>query len=333
MVMVKALSYGSGSYEIANILQHEKVDYLGVAFTDEGIELRENGISLPIMVMSPAAEDFKRIIDAELEPELFSFRSLDKFIEEAKAMQISNYPVHIKIDTGMHRLGFMENEIDKLIDILKNSNIVYVKWIFSHLAASDDARHDNFSREQIRIFNSIHQKISLALGYTPGRHILNSAGIERFPDAHFEMVRLGIGLHGISSKKNDLLPVSTLKTHISQIKLIPEGDTIGYNRSGKANQEMKIGIIPIGYADGLDRKFGNGVGNVIIQDRKIPFIGDICMDMSMVDLTDLNCIEGEEVIIFGEKNQISTLARQINTIPYEILTNISSRVKRVYVKD
>ncbi len=333
MVMVKALAYGSGSYEIANLLQHEKVDYLGVAFTDEGLDLRKAGISLPIMVMSPNVEDFKRLIEYDLEPEIYSIRVLKKFIEVASSMQVTEYPVHVKIDTGMHRLGFQEDETDELLPLLKDNNYVRVKWIFSHLAASDSPGHDDFTRAQIKAFNSIHKKLSDALGYTPLKHILNSAGIERFPDAHFDMVRLGIGLHGISSTGKDLLPVSTLKTHISQIKKISEGETVGYNRSGKVFQDITIAIIPIGYADGLNRKFGNGNGQVVIQNKLAPFIGDICMDMSMVNISGLNCQEGDEVIVFGQKNPITKLAKQIGTIPYEILTNISSRVKRVFIKD
>jgi alanine racemase len=333
MVMVKALAYGSGSHEIATLLQHEKVDYLGVAFTDEGIQLRQSGINLPIMVMSPGREDFRRIIEYELEPEIYSFAILKSFIDTAVAMQISNYPIHLKIDTGMHRLGFMESNIDEVLQILKSTPTIKVKAVFSHLAGSDDKNHDEFTRQQIACFQRVYGKISQILGIKPIRHILNSAGIERFPEAHFELVRLGIGLHGLSAKEKNLLPVSTLKTHISQIKNIPAGDTIGYNRRGKAGNDFRMAIIPIGYADGLNRKFGNGNGQVIINDREAPFIGDICMDMCMVDVSHIDCSEGDEVIVFGEHNPITRLAKQIGTIPYEILTNVSGRVKRVYFKD
>lgn len=333
MVMVKALAYGSGSFEIANLLQHEKVDYLGVAFTDEGVALRKAGISIPIMVMSPGAEDFKRIIEFDLEPEIYSFNALENFIHTASNMQVFSYPVHLKIDSGMHRLGFQNNEIEKLIPIIKKNNHIRIKWIFSHLAASDKQQHDDFTQSQISTFNKITKQLSDNLDYKPKKHILNSAGIERFPEAHFDMVRLGIGLYGISASNKLLSSVSNLKTHISQIKTIPKGETIGYNRSGKALQELTIAIIPIGYADGLNRKFGNGVGYVVIKNEKFPFIGDICMDMSMVDISEGTCNEGDEVIIFGDSNPIQTLAKQIDTIPYEILTNISSRVKRVYIKD
>lgn len=333
MVMVKALAYGSGSHEIATLLQHEKVNYLGVAFTDEGIQLRQSGINLPIMVMSPGREDFRRIIEYELEPEIYSFNILKSFIETASAMQVSNYPIHLKIDTGMHRLGFMETDIDEVLKQIKATTTIQVKAVFSHLAASDDKNHDDFTRQQLASFDRVFRKIVTELEILPKRHILNSAGIERFPEAHFELVRLGIGLHGLSAMGRNLLPVSTLKTHISQIKNIPKGDTIGYNRRGKAEENIKIAIIPIGYADGLNRKFGNGNGQVIINNLEAPFVGDICMDMCMVDISKINCNEGDEVTVFGEANPITRLARQIGTIPYEILTNVSSRVKRIYYKD
>ncbi|MBN2485006.1 MAG: bifunctional UDP-N-acetylmuramoyl-tripeptide:D-alanyl-D-alanine ligase/alanine racemase [Bacteroidales bacterium] len=333
MVMVKALAYGSGSHEIATLLQHEKVDYLGVAFTDEGIQLRQAGINLPIMVMSPGREDFARIIENDLEPEIYSFATLKSFIETATLLQASAYPIHLKADTGMHRLGFMEAEIDEAIGLLKNTNSVQVKAVFSHLAASDDARHDEFTGHQLASFARIYTKICGGLNIKPKRHILNSAGIERFPSAHFEMVRLGIGLHGISSAGKNLLPVSTLKTHISQIKTIPAGETIGYNRRGNTEKDTRIAIIPIGYADGLNRRFGNGNGHVITHNSEAPFIGDICMDMCMVNISGINCAEGDQVIVFGEQNPVTRLAKQIGTIPYEILTNVSTRVKRIYYKD
>ncbi len=333
MVMVKALAYGSGTYEIANLLQHEKVDYLGVAFADEGVQLRQSGINLPIMVMSPAREDFGRIIEYELEPEIYSLSVLKSFIAAANSMQISKYPIHLKIDSGMHRLGFMEPELDELLKTLNTIDSIKIKAVFTHMAASDDQNQDAFTQLQIDTFNRMYNKIVDTVGYKPMRHAMNSAGIERFKEAHFELVRLGIGLHGISSVNANLLPVSSLKTHISQIKDIPAGDTIGYNRRGKAGEGMRIAIIPIGYADGLNRKFGNGTGNVIINNNKIPFVGDICMDMCMVDVTNINCNEGDEVLLFGEGISITELASQIGTIPYEILTNVSSRVKRIYYKD
>jgi Alr-MurF fusion protein len=333
MVMVKALSYGSGSYEIANLLQHEKVDYLGVAFTDEGVALRQAGITLPIMVMAPSQDSFDKITGYNLEPEIFSFSGLEAINRTIALNQLPEYPVHIKLDTGMHRLGFMPGEVKKLANELSKAKNLRVKALFSHLAVADNPAEDDFTREQISKFEEMYYYISEKLGYKPMRHILNSAGIERFPKAHFEMVRLGIGLHGISSTRKSLKAVSTLKTRISQIKNIPQQDTVGYNRRGKLTRDSVIGLIPIGYADGLDRKLGNRNGQVIVNGIKVPFIGDICMDISMIDLTGLKASEGDEVIVFGEKNPIQQLAGQVGTIPYEILTNVSSRVKRVYVNE
>lgn len=332
MVMVKAFAYGSGSYEIANLLQHEQVNYLGVAFTDEGIQLRQAGITLPIMVMSPNKEDFSKIIEYNLEPEIYSFSTLELFIEAAKSAQVQHYPIHLKLDTGMHRLGFQKNDIQALIGLLNETKTLHIQSIFSHLAGSDAPELDDFSRQQISGFTEMYQTICSHLAIRPMRHILNSAGIERFPEAHFELVRLGIGLHGISQKRQ-LQAVSSLKTHISQIKKIPKGDTVGYNRSGIAPNDIAIAIIPIGYADGLDRKFGNKNGEVIINHKKATFIGNVCMDMSMIDISGIDCKEGDEVLIFGEGLPITELAEKVNTIPYEILTNVSSRVKRVYYKD
>jgi alanine racemase len=333
MVMVKALAYGSGGFEVANLLQHEKVDYLGVAFADEGVQLRQSGITLPIMVMAPVAEDFSRVIEYELEPEIYNFRILKQFIDVAESLQVQNYPVHIKIDTGMHRLGFLEHEIKELASIIKSTNTIRVKAIFSHLAASDDKEEDAFTHYQITLFQKIYDLLSDELGYHPMRHLLNSAGIERFPSAHFDMVRLGIGLHGISAKNAKLSVVSQLKTHIAQIKTIPPGDTIGYGRRGRVGDNQKIAIIPIGYADGLDRKLGNRNGYVLIHGKKAPFVGSICMDMSMIDIHGIKCSEGDEVVVFGEVPHINELAEQIGTIPYEVLTNVSSRVKRIFYKD
>jgi Alr-MurF fusion protein len=331
MVMVKALSYGSGGSEIANLLQHQKVDYLGVAFTDEGVELRKAGIGLPVMVMAPSEESYDEIIEYNLEPEIYSFSGLQNFSRMVAAKQLPSWPVHIKLDTGMHRLGFLPDDIRRLTDTLLKLNNIRVKALFSHLAVSDNKEEDAFTNGQINLFEEQHKYISGKLGYQPWRHILNSAGIERFPEAHFEMVRLGIGLYGISSRSADLKPVSTLKTRICQIKKIPSSDTVGYNRRGILDRDSEIAIIPIGYADGLDRKLGNRKGQVVVKNKLVPFIGDICMDLSMIDVTGINAREGDEVIIFGEEHTIRQLASQVGTIPYEILTNVSSRVKRVYI--
>lgn len=333
MVMVKALSYGSGSFEIANLLQHQKVDYLGVAFTDEGVELRKAGIVLPIMVMAPSEESFDEIIEYRLEPEIYNFEGLQTFSRIVSQKQLPDYPVHIKLDTGMHRLGFMEADMESLAKALKTLKNIQVKAVFSHLAVSDNPKEDPFTRKQFALFRKMYDFLSGELGHRPIRHILNSAGIERFPEAHYEMVRLGIGLHGISSDGAQLKTVSTLKTRITQIKRIPSTETIGYNRHGILDRDSDIAIIPIGYADGLDRKLGNRNGQVIIGGRKVPFIGDICMDLSMIDITDVDAHVGDEVIIFGKEHPIQEPARQTGTIPYEILTNVSSRVKRKYINE
>jgi len=333
MVMVKALSYGSGSHEIANLLQHEKVDYLGVAYTDEGVELREKGITLSIMVMSPDPESFDKIIAFRLEPEIFNFRGLEEFSRAVAANQLQEYPVHIKIDTGMHRLGFLPEEIPLLLEKLKTYQNIRIKAVFSHLAASDSTNEDVFTLRQIDLFQKAIEKFHHFLGYKPISHILNSAGIERFPQAHFDMVRLGIGLHGISSIHKNLKPVSTLKSSIVQIKHLRKGETVGYNRREVLRKDSDIAIIPIGYADGLDRKSGNRNAEIFLNHQKAPYIGDICMDLCMVDITGMRVQEGDEVIIFGAEISIQELAEKIQTIPYEILTNVSSRVKRKYINE
>lgn len=332
MVMVKAFSYGSGSHEIAGWLEHQRVDYLGVAFADEGIELRKAGITLPIMVMNPNFESFRNLIDYKLEPELYNFTSLEQFSQIAQQYSVRACPVHIKIDTGMKRLGFEPKNIAQLVEKLKVLKGIKVKSVFSHLVASDEAIHDDFTNQQISEFEKITEEINNVLPYNFIRHILNSSGIERFPYAHFEMVRLGIGLYGISTtNQSKLMNISTLKTKISQIKTIKANETIGYSRKGKALQDTEIAILPVGYADGLNRKLSNGNGKVFINGKSAPYIGNICMDMSMVDLAGIEANEGDEVIIFGEQNPISKLAEQIDTIPYEIFTGISRRVKRVYL--
>lgn len=331
MVMVKALSYGSGSYEIANVLQYQRVDYLGVAIADEGAELRNAGISLPILVMNPEHESFDMIIRHRLEPEIYGFINLHLFEQTVVRNQEAGYPIHLKIDTGMHRLGFLEEEIETLCHFLKNNRNIIVKSVFSHLAATDEPRHDKFSLKQINTFKTITHRIVQALGYPVIRHILNSSGIERFPGAQFEMVRLGIGIYGFSpSNQKKLRNVHSLKSTILQVKTVKARETIGYGRAGKADKNAIIGVVPVGYADGLDRKLGKGVGKFLINNKFAPIIGNICMDMCMVDLTDIDAFEGDEVIIFGDKYPMTEMAKQLRTIPYEILTGVSHRVKRVY---
>ncbi len=335
MAMVKASSYGSGSTEIANILQYHHLDYLAVAYADEGIELRKAGISLPIMVMNPEEPSYDAMILHDLEPEIFSFRVLRLFEDAVKrtGRKEDPYPIHIKLDTGMHRLGFESGEVNELSVRLRNSKFLEVRSVFSHLAASDEIIHDDFTRLQVKKFGDMSEIICSQFNHPILRHILNSAGIVRFPGAQFEMVRLGIGLYGIGANETEQLQlknVSTLKTIISQIKVIPAGDSIGYNRNFFANKEMTIATVPIGYADGLNRRLGNGRGKMIVKEKMASVIGNVCMDMCMLDVTDINCVAGDEVIVFGSGYSILEIAKDMETIPYEVFTGISSRVKRVY---
>ncbi|MEN9331877.1 MAG: hypothetical protein RLZZ94_967 [Bacteroidota bacterium] len=336
MVMVKAFSYGSGSFEIANILQFHRADYLAVAYADEGVELRKSGITLPIMVMNPEEQSFDAMINYQLEPDIYSFRILNHFTEALKRRgeeNITRFPVHIELDTGMHRLGFDENDINEMIIRIKNNKFIKVASVFSHLVASDELEHDQFTRDQIARFNKISMTLQSHFNYPILRHILNSSGILRFPEAQFEMVRLGIGLHGIAATANEqrqLQMVATLKTTISQLRTVAAGDTIGYSRRGVAQRDMLIATVGIGYADGLSRRLGNGVGKMLVNGQLAPIVGSICMDMTMLDVTGMDVREGMEVIVFGQENSILEIAQQLGTIPYEVLTGISERVKRVY---
>ena len=339
MVMVKAFSYGSGSFEIANILQFNHADYLAVAYADEGIELRKAGITLPIMVMNPELHSYDNMIKYQLEPEIFSFRVLHLFTEalQRNGHLLNNpFPIHIKLDTGMHRLGFVEDDLNELIIRLKNNKQLKIQSVFSHLAGSDESALDDFTRYQINVFQKMSAEIQVHFNYPILRHILNSAGISRFPEAQFEMVRLGIGLHGIGANEHEqsfLQQVSCLKTTISQIKQVKQGDTVGYGRKGKAEKDMIIATVPIGYADGYNRKLSNGIGYMLVNKKKAPIIGNICMDMCMLDVTGINCKEGDEVLVFGEELPVTIIAEQLNTIPYEIFTSISRRVKRIYFQE
>jgi alanine racemase len=336
MAMVKAFSYGSGSFEIANTLQFHRIDYLAVAYADEGVELRKAGITVPIMVMNPDEQSFDAIIKHNLEPEIYNFRSL-QLLEKATETNIipENKPVkvHIKLDTGMHRLGFLPDEIDELINKMLAIKSIYVQSVFSHLASSENPNDDDFTRYQIERFKEMAEKIKSHSDHHIMMHILNSAGISRFPDAQFDMVRLGISLYGVASAEADrfhLENVSTLKSTISQIKTIRKDETIGYNRAWKAERDMRLAIIPVGYADGLNRKLSNGRGKLYINKKTVTIVGNICMDMCMADVTDIEANEGDDVIIFGNEHPINEMADAIETIPYEVLTNISRRVKRVY---
>lgn len=337
MVMVKAFGYGSGSAEVAKLLQFHKADYLGVAYADEGVDLRKAGLNLPIMVMNAAAEDFENIIQYNLEPEIYSvsiFKAFSSFIAKQGLLQ---YPVHIKIDTGMHRLGFEEKDMPPLSLLLKNNSYVVVRSVFSHLAASDDSNEDAFTMQQAAVFDQCCNVIQRSVGYTFLKHIANTAAIFKHIKLQYDMVRLGIGLYGIensSTAQLALLPVSTLKTAIAQLRKVKAGDTIGYNRRGLVEKDSMIATISIGYADGFSRKLGNGAGKVFIHDAEAPVIGNVCMDMTMVDVTHIPQVqEGDEVEIFGNHISVQQMAAWCGTIPYEILTGISQRVKRIYSEE
>ena len=336
MAMVKAFSYGSGGFEVAKLLEHHKVDYLGVAFADEGISLKTAGINLPIMVLNPESTSFPAIIQHQLEPEIYSLKGLNAFLKIAGQKKLKDFPIHIKLDTGMHRLGFEANTIDDLIATLKGNQTVKVKSILSHLATSDDLQHKDFVEYQINLFEKLSSQLIQELQITPIRHILNTSGISNFPQAQYDMVRLGIGLYGVSNDPEEqkyLENVSTLKSIISQIRTIQSGESVGYGRRFIAERESKIATIPIGYADGIARSWGNGVGFVTIKNKKASILGSVCMDMLMVDVTEIDCREGDAVIVFGESPTVTYMAEQLKTIPYEILTSISQRVKRVFYRE
>ena len=337
MCMVKATGYGAGSSEIAFTLQHHNVNYLAVAYTDEGVDLRKAGIHLPIMVMSPEESSYDDLIDYKLEPEIYSFKVANEFINALQNKAIAEpYPIHVKLDTGMHRLGFEEKEIPELIELLKREKSLHVKSIFSHLVGSDNVAFDDFTNKQISIFDKAANQIENAVGYKTLKHICNSGAIPRFKNAHYNMVRLGIGMYGVgfnTIEKQNLKNISTLKTRISQIKQLHAEDSVGYSRNAILTKETTIATIPIGYADGFSRKLGNGNFSVSINNQTAVTVGNICMDMSMVDVTTLNCKEGDEVIIFETNEQLNQLSVAMETIPYEVLTGISSRVKRVYVQE
>lgn len=345
MVMVKAFAYGSGSAEVAQLLQFHRVDYLAVAYADEGVLLRQNGIELPIMVMNPSASTFDKLIEYHLEPEIYSHKVLDEWLDfhppvsssnENTGVAASKVPIHLKLDTGMHRLGFTEADLPLLIYKLQQSPSTEVASVFSHLAGADEAIHNEFTRRQYERFISGAAQLEKALGYRPLCHLLNSAGIVRFPDYKLDMVRLGIGLYGVEVNRleqRSLQLIGTFKTVVSQVKHLPAGETVGYSRTGVLEKASSIATIALGYADGYDRRFSKGVGKVLINGALCPVVGNVCMDMTMVDATGVTVQEGDEVIIFGNDLPITQLADQIGTIPYELLTGISERVKRVFYKE
>lgn len=334
MVMVKAFSYGSGDVEIAKLLQYQNIDYLAVAVADEGVQLRNKGIHIPIIVMNPEQHSFQNIIDYQLEPNIYSLELLNDFLKSVHINGLNEFPVHLKIDTGMNRLGIKsKDEIKSVISTISSNNQVKIKSVFSHLAASDDPALDNFTQQQFDYFEECTSIISESFKYKIDRHILNSAGIERFPKKQYDMVRLGIGLYGISNTGLPVESIGTLKSTVSQVKHVKAGETVGYNRKGEITSESKVAIVPLGYADGLDRKLGNGNGRAFVNGKSVPIIGNICMDMLMLDVTETKVNPGDKVEFFGSNISISEVAQKASTIPYEILTGISQRVKRVYLQE
>ena len=332
--MVKASAYGAGSYEIAKTLQDHRVDYLAVAVADEGSDLRKAGITCSIMIMNPELTAFKTMFDYKLEPEVYSFHLLNELIKAAEKEGVTNFPIHIKLDTGMHRLGFAPEEIPELIDRLKKQTAVIPRSVFSHLVGSDGAQFDSFTRRQIEMFEAASECLQEAFQHKILRHICNTAGIERYPGAQFDMVRLGIGLYGIDPFTNQIINnVSTLKTTILQIHEVPKEETVGYSRKGHLERDSRIAAIPIGYADGLNRRLGNGHAYCLVNGQKASYVGNICMDVCMIDVTDIDCKEGDKAIIFGDDLPVTVLSEILETIPYEILTSVSNRVKRVYYQN
>lgn len=334
MAMVKAFSYGSGGAEIASVLQYHNVDFLAVAYADEGVELVKSGITIPIMVMNAEASSFQSLVDYNLQPVLYSFDLLQSFEQYVKEQGLKFYPVHVEIETGMNRLGFSIDDVEKLANYLSASSSFRLVSVFSHLAASEDAAQDEFTLQQAGLFSAAIQIIEKNISYNFLKHISNSAAIIRHPQLQMDMVRLGIGLYGIETgneNKLDLVPVATLRSTIAQLKHIKKGESVSYNRKGVVNRNSVIATIRIGYADGYSRGFGNGIGKMLVNSKIVPVIGTVCMDMTMLDVTDVdNVKEGDDVIIFGEQLPVQKVAKWIDTIPYEIMTAVSQRVKRIY---
>lgn len=333
LVLVKANAYGHGGVEFAAMMQRAGADYLAVAYPVEGLELRRNGISLPIIVLTAGNDFYPEIIRTRMEPSIPNLYSLQQLTEILRSQGLKDYPVHIKLDTGMHRLGFVRSELPALAEFLQTAPEVRVKSIFSHLCVADEPEQDDFTREQLALFESLSTSLSDAIGYRPMRHVLNSAGIERFPEYQYDMVRLGIGIYGISALPGKVLaPVASFKCKILQIKHLKEGDTVGYGRWGKARPGTVIATLPVGYADGIDRRLGRGAASFSVHGHRAPTIGNICMDMCMLDVTGIPCQVGDEVTIFGEDPKVSELADLLGTIPYEILASVPRRIHRLVVR-
>lgn len=331
--MIKADGYGAGAGEVAKTLQQQGVDYLAVAVADEGVKLREEGITCPIMVMNPERSSFHSLLEFKLEPEIYNFFLLEAFVKYLKLHEQKNYPVHIKVDTGMHRLGFTENNIDQLVQFLKEEDAVKPVSVFSHFVGSDSSALDEFSTEQKRRFKVLSDKIRNEINPAIIRHECNTAGIERFPDVQYEMVRLGLGLYGINPIDNTTInTVTTLVTKILYVNEVEASETVGYSRKGKLERKSKIAALPLGYADGLFRALGNRKGYCLVNGKRADYVGNICMDICMVDVTGIECKEGDTVEIFGPNLSVSQLAEWAGTIPYEVMTAVSPRVKRIYIE-
>ncbi len=335
LVLVKANAYGHGAVEFASMLQAEGADYLAVALPVEGVELRKNGVSLPILVLTAGTDFFNEIIEYKLEPGIPNLYTLEALCETLKERGIRDFPIHIKLDTGMHRLGFMSPEIEELTAFLKEHDEVRVKSLYSHLAAAEDPAETDFTLSQLKMFEGNASRISAALGYRPMWHVLNSAGIERFPEYQYDMVRLGIGIYGISSLPDvRLAPVASLKVKVLQVKHLHEEDgTIGYGRHGHiAPGGTVIATLPVGYADGINRHLGCGAASFSVAGKRAPTIGNICMDMCMIDVTGIDVRAGDTVTIFGEDPTVGELAEILDTIPYEILTAVHHRIERIIIR-
>jgi len=332
LVLVKANAYGHGGVEFAAMMQRAGADYRAVAYPVEGLELRRNGISLPILVLTAGTDFYPEIIETRMEPSIPNVYALRKLAGILREMGMTDYPVHIKLDTGMHRLGFMEEELPELIRVLRETPEVKVKGLFSHLCVAEDSEQDAFTLGQLDLFEKYTRQIADGIGYMPMRHILNSAGIERFTRYQYDMVRLGIGIYGISALPGkELAPVASLRCKVLQVKELQEGETIGYGRWGHACAGTRIATIPVGYADGIDRHLGRGAASFSVNGRRVPTIGNICMDMCMLDVTGVPCEVGDTVTIFGKDPTVSELAAILGTIPYEILVSIPRRIHRLVV--
>lgn len=331
MVVVKAFGYGSEAITIAKLIT-EKIDYFAVAYSHEGVALRKSGIKTPILVLHPQAQNLETIIEHNLEPAIYSFKILEGFLRIADKTSLLKYPIHLKFNTGLNRIGFLPTDVSNILSLVKEKKSIHISSVFSHLAASDDTNEVDFTKNQIKTFSDLLQNIYKNLAYKPMAHLLNTSGIINYPEAQFDMVRLGIGLYGFGNddlETSQLKNTNTLKSIISQIHTVKPGESVGYNKGFIAKQETKTATIPIGHADGISRKLGNKKGYVLINKQKATIIGNVCMDMIMVDVTKIDCTEGDEVIIFNNQKMIEEIAVICETIPYEILTAISQRVKRL----